>query len=57
VRDSAEIDTEQQDAFMKKQDQVRRQQDRELEDLKRQRYYDDYMKSRYPRAEAGTADD
>jgi uncharacterized protein YcfJ len=57
IRDSAEIDTEQQDAFMKKQDQMRRKQDRELEDLKRQRYYNDYMKSRYPQAETPSEDE
>lgn len=48
VRDNAEMATKQQDAFMKRQEEERKKQDRELQDLKRQKYHDDYMRSRYP---------
>ena len=48
VRDNAEMATKQQDAFMKRQEEERKKQDRELKDLKRQRYHDDYFNSRYP---------
>ena len=48
VRDDAEMATKQQDAFMKRQEEERKKQDRELQDLKRQKYHDDYLRSRYP---------
>jgi len=48
VRDDAENATKQQDAFMKRQEEERKKQDRELQDLKRQKYYDEYLRSRYP---------
>jgi hypothetical protein len=50
VRDDAEGATKQHDAFMKKQEEARKKQDRELQDLKRQKYHDDYFRSRYPQA-------
>jgi len=50
VRDGAEGATEYQDEFIKRQEEERKKQDRELEDLKRQRYHDDYFRSRYPQA-------
>lgn len=50
VRDGAEGATKQQDAFMRRQEEERKKQDRELQDLKRQKYHDDYFRSRYPQA-------
>lgn len=48
VRDEAEGATKQQDAFMRRQEEERKKQERELQDLKRQKYHDQYLKSRYP---------
>ncbi len=48
VRDDAESATKQQDAFMVRQEEERKRQEREFEDLKRQQYHDQYLKSRYP---------
>jgi outer membrane lipoprotein SlyB len=50
VRDDAEDATKQQDAFIKRQELERQKQERELQDLRRQKYHDDYFKSRYPNA-------
>lgn len=50
VRDDAEDATKQQDAFIKRQELARQKQERELQDLRRQKYHDDYFKSRYPQA-------
>jgi uncharacterized protein YcfJ len=48
VRDEAEGATKLQDEFMRRQDAERKKQERELQDLKRQKYHDQYLKSRYP---------
>ena len=49
VRDDAEDATKQQDAFIKRQELERQKQEPELQDLRRQKYHDDYFKSRYPK--------
>jgi hypothetical protein len=33
---------------MRRQEEERRRQERELQDLKRQKYHDQYLRSRYP---------
>jgi len=45
---SAEQNVEAQDELIRRQDEERKRQERELEDLKRQKYHDDYIRSRYP---------
>lgn len=48
VRDRAVSASKEQDAFLKRQEEERKKQQRELEDLKRQKYHDEYFRSRYP---------
>lgn len=48
VRDDAEAATKNQDEFMRRQEEERKKQDRELQDLQRQKYHDGYFRSRYP---------
>jgi hypothetical protein len=48
VRDDAEGATKQQDAFIRRQEEERKKQERELQDLRRQKYHDEYLKARYP---------
>lgn len=49
VRDDAESATKQQDAFIQRQEEERKRQEREFQDLKRQKYHDQYLNARYPR--------
>lgn len=48
VRDRAEGSSKEQDEFIRRQEEMMKKQQRELEDLKRQKYHDEYFRSRYP---------
>jgi uncharacterized protein YcfJ len=49
TRDAAEKKTTEEDEFIKRQKRVMDAQQREVEDLRRQKYHDDYYRSRYLR--------
>ena len=51
ARDQAEASSKEQYEFMRRQEEELKRQQRELEDLKRQKYHDDYFRSRYPEGE------
>jgi ribosomal protein L19E len=48
TRDTADARVKEQEEFIERQQEELRKQERELEDLKRQKYHNDYLKSRYP---------
>jgi osmotically inducible lipoprotein OsmB len=50
VRDRAEGSSKEQDEFIRRQQEEMKKQQRELEDLKRQKYHDEYFRSRYPQS-------
>lgn len=47
ARDKAEINTKEQDQFMVRQREQMKKQEQELQDLRRQKFHDDYFKSQY----------
>jgi hypothetical protein len=48
VRDSSEAASKEQREFIRRQKEMLNKQQRELEDLKRQKFHDEYFRSRYP---------
>jgi osmotically inducible lipoprotein OsmB len=48
VRDRSEAASKEQQEFMRRQKEMLHKQQRELEDLKRQKFHDEYFRSRYP---------
>lgn len=49
TRDTAEKKTAEEDQFIKRQKRAMEAQQKEVEDLRRQKYHDDYYRSRYQR--------
>ncbi len=47
ARDKAEINTKEQDQFMGRQREQMKKQEQELQDLRRQKFHDDYFRSQY----------
>jgi outer membrane lipoprotein SlyB len=47
ARDDAEAKTTEEDRFIERQKQEMERQQREIEDVRRQKYHDDYFRSRY----------
>jgi uncharacterized protein YcfJ len=52
TRDEAEKKTAEEDRFIERQKNEMRKQGQEVEDLRRQKYHDDYFRSRYPSPES-----
>jgi uncharacterized protein YcfJ len=51
ARDEAEKKTSEEDRFIERQKAEMRKQSKEVEDLRRQKFQDDYFRSRYPSAD------